>query len=120
MKKLIVALCFLGTVSSPAWAWNNGYHGGYGYRGPVYVNNYGYNNNWVAPALAGAVVGGLVARSYYAPPPSVYVQPQVVYTNPPVTYVQQPNPAPSTPYGYHWSQVMDPACSCYRYALLPD
>lgn len=125
MKKLIVALCLIGaTISSSAFAWNNGYRGYNGYRGPVYVNNYGYNNNWVAPALAGAVVGGLVARSYYAPPP-VYVQ-QPVYVQPqPTYYYQQPapynqQPANPPPFGYHWSYLLDGGCNCYRWAILPD
>ena len=119
MKKFIATLCLLGTISSPAMAWyNNGYHG---YRGPVYVNNYGYNNNWVAPAIAGAVVGAALARPYYYnPPPVVYAQPQVIYTQPPVTYVQQANPAPAVPAGYHWQYMMDPTCDCYKYALVPN
>jgi hypothetical protein len=116
MKKLIVALCLLGTVSSPVLAWNHGY---YGYRGPVYVNNYGYNNNWVAPALAGVVVGAALARPYYYNTPVYYTPPPVVYTQPTV-YVQQPNPAPSIPEGYRWTQVLDPACNCYKYALVPN
>lgn len=114
MKKLIVALCLLGaTVSASA----NGYYYR-GYRGPVYVNNYGYNNNWVAPALAGVAVGALAARSYYSPPPVVYQQP--VYVQPPVTYVQQAAPAPGLPYGYHWQYILDPACDCYKYAMVPN
>ena len=116
MKKLIAALLLVGTISSPALAWNN--HGYHGYRGPVYVNNYGYNNNWVAPALAGAVVGAALARPYYAPPPIVYQQP--VYVQPPVTYVQQANPAPGLPAGYHWQYILDPACDCYKYAMVPN
>ena len=113
MKKVLAIL--LMSFSASSFAWYN--HGGYyGYRGPVYVNN----NNWVAPALAGAVVGAVLTRPYYyAPPPAVYVQPQVVYAQPPV-YVQQSNPAPTAPVGYHWGQVMDPACDCYKYALIPN
>ena len=104
MKK-ILALALM-TLSASAFAWHGG-HGYYGYRGPVYVNNYGYQNNWVAPALAGAVVGGMVARSYYAPP--------VVYVQPPVTYYQQPYPAPA---GYVQQQILDANCNCYRTVLV--
>jgi hypothetical protein len=114
MKKLLVTLCLIGaTISSPAYAWYN--HGYHGYRGPVYVNN----NNWVGPALAGAVVGAALTRPYYYNPPVYYTPPPVVYTQPTV-YVQQPNPAPSMPEGYHWAQVLDPACNCYKYALVPN
>lgn len=120
MKKLILALCLLGaTISASA----NGYYRGgyYGYRGPVYYNN-GYNNNWVAPALAGVVVGAALARPYYAPP--VYVQ-QPVYVQPPITYYQQPYPANTTPanpppFGYHWSYLLDGGCNCYRWVILQD
>lgn len=105
MKKILAILLI--TSSASAFAWH-----GHGYRGPVYVNNYGYNNNWVAPTLVGAAVGYAIARPYY-------VQPQIIYTQPPV-YVQQPNPVPSATPGYHWSQVLDPVCNCYKYALIPD
>ena len=115
MKKLILALCLIGaTISSPAWAWNNGYRGGYnGYRGQVYYNNGYYNNNyWVAPALAGVAVGALAARSYYAPPPVVYQQP--VYVQQPV-YIQQ-----SIPAGYTQQQILDASCNCWRTVLVPQ
>ena len=106
MKK-ILALALM-TLSASAFAWHgNGY---YGYRGPVYVNNYGYNNNWVAPAVAGAVVSGLVARQYYSPP-------QVVYVQPPVTYYQQPYPANNS---YHQESILDANCNCYRTVLVPN
>jgi hypothetical protein len=127
MKKLIVALCLIGaTVSSPVLAWNNGYRGGY--RGPAYYNNGYYNNGyynrynnnyWVAPAIAGVAVGALAANAYYTPPPVVYVQP------PPTYYVQQPapanqGPANPPPFGYHWQQILDGGCNCYRWAILQD
>ena len=106
MKKILAAV--LMTVSASAFAWhNNGY----------YYNN-GYRNNWVAPFVVGAGIGYLASRPYYAPP-AYYYPPQVVYTQPPV-YVQQANPAPAVPAGYHWQYMMDPACDCYKYALVPN
>jgi hypothetical protein len=113
MKKFLAIL--LMTVSVSAFAWNNGYRGGYnGYRGQVYYNNGYYNNNyWVAPALAGVAVGALATRSYYAPPPVVYQQP--VYIQTPV-YVQ-PNPAPI---GYTQQQILDANCNCWRTVLVPQ
>ena len=112
MKKILALILVAFSISASA----NGYYRGgyYGYRGPVYVNNYGYNNNWVAPALAGAVVGGLVARQYYAPP-VVYVQPQQ-----PV-YIQQPPPAPPAypqPADMHWEAILDARCNCYKTVLV--
>jgi hypothetical protein len=117
MKKLIVTLCLIGaTISSPAFAWNNGYHG---YRGQGYYYNNGYNNNyWVAPAIAGVAIGALAARSYYAPPPVTYVQ-QPVYVQPQV-YYQQPTPGSTALVGYHWQYILDPACDCYKYAMVPN
>ena len=118
MKKILAIILMTASVS--AFAWNNGYRGGYyGYRGPVYVNNYGYNNNWVAPALAGVVVGAALSRPYYTHPPTVVYQ-QPVYVQPPVTYVQQANPAPAVPVGYHWQYILDPNCDCYKYAIVPN
>ena len=113
MKKLIVALCLIGTtISSPVLAWNHGY---YGYRAPVYVNNYGHSNSWVAPALAGAVVGGMVARSYYAPPATYVQQPVYVQPQPNVVYVQQPGPL-----NYHQETILDANCNCYRAVWVPN
>lgn len=119
MKKFLAIL--LMTVSVSAFAWNNGYRGGYnGYRGQVYYNNGYYNNNyWVAPALAGVAVGALAARSYYAPPPVTYIQ-QPVYIQPPVIYVQQNVPPTGLPVGYHWQYILDNNCDCYKYAMVPN
>jgi len=44
-----------------------GHHGGYGYRG-------GWGNNWVAPVLGAAIVGGVI----YAASTPRYVVPQQV------------------------------------------
>ena len=50
MKKILALILVAFSISASA---NGYYRGGYynGYRGPVYVNNYGYNNNWIAPAV---------------------------------------------------------------------
>jgi hypothetical protein len=98
MKKILTVLILsLFAITAQAQHWH-----GYGYRGPVYVNNYNNANNWVAPALVGAVVGGMIVRSYYTQPPVV------VYQQPPV-YVQQPYPT-----GYHQESILDANCNCYR------
>ena len=98
MKKILVALLLItATMQANAWCC---------YRG-------GYSGGWVAPALIGGVVGYELARPYYAPPPAV------VYVQPPV-YIQQPNPYPQAPIGYHYQQIIDPNCNCYKYALVPN
>lgn len=87
--------------------------GGYGHnRGYNYNYNRVYNNNWIAPAIiGGAIVGGLVYGA--TRPAPVYVQPPVYYT-PPV-YVQ-----PQVPYGYHYENIFDGNCNCYRQVLVPN
>ena len=97
MKKLILSLCLLGTVSSVAA------HGYYGY---------GYRNNWVAPAVVGAAIGYSMARPYYYAP--VYYPPPPVYVQPPV-YIQQ-----SVPAGYVQQTMLDANCNCYRTVLVPN
>jgi len=118
MKKLILAV-LLSITATSAIA-QHGYRGGHGgYRGGH--NNYnsysyngggGYRGGWVAPAVGGLIVGGLVgaalATPYYAPAP-VYVQPAPVYT-----------PPPMPPYGYHHEQMLDSNCNCYVTILVPN
>lgn len=124
MKKLILTLLVATTCISaaPSYAWNrggNGYHGGYnGYRSG-YNNNYrGGYNNWIAPAIGGLIIGGVIgaaiAQPYYAPAPvyapsPVYVQPNTGYT-----------PPPAPPYGYHHEQMLDNNCNCYVTVLVPN
>ena len=126
MKKLILTLLVATSLLSavPSYAWNrggNGYHGGYnGYRSG-YNNNYrgGYNNNWIAPAIGGLIVGGVVgaalASPYYAPAP-VYSQPAPVYVQPGPVYTSPPN----APLGYHHEQILDNNCNCYVTILVPN
>ena len=98
MKKIlaIVLLTFMATTASAHGYW----HGGY------------YRNNWVAPFVVGAGVGYLATRPYYAPPPNV------VYIQPAPMYYQQPYPA--APNGYHYQQIVDQTCNCYKMALVPN
>jgi hypothetical protein len=46
----------------------------------------------------------------------VYSQPAPVYVQPDPMYVQ---PQMSVPYGYQYRTVFDPACNCYKNALIP-
>jgi hypothetical protein len=126
MKKLILTLLVATSLLSaaPSYAWNrggNGYHGGYnGYRGG-HNNNYrgGYNNNWIAPAIGGLIVGGVVgaalASPYYAPAP-VYSQPAPVYIQPDPVYTSPP----AAPIGYHHEQMLNSNCNCYVTVLVPN
>jgi hypothetical protein len=100
MKKLITAIILsIGLVSFPAMAQHH--HGGH-YRG-------GYGWGWIAPA----VIGGAIVYSATRPP--VYVQqPSVVYV-PQTNQIIVPYAAPQ---GFHWEQILDANCNCYRLVLV--
>ena len=77
-------------------------------------DHYYNRGRWVAPFIGGAVVGGLVTREYYRPynyqpyyvPAPVIVQPQVVL--------------PPPPYGFHYENLLDARCNCYRSVLVQN
>ena len=95
--------------------------GGYGY-------GRGYNNGWAygGAFLGGAIIGGWLARPYYAPP--AYYAPPTYYAPPPVYYAPAPQPPviidPGTgseaPWGYRWTNVWDNNCNCNRAVLTPN
>lgn len=97
MKKILLALVLSLGLTSTAFA--DGHHGGY-YRGG--------GNYWVAPLIIGGAVGYALSQ-----PRTVYVQPQ-----PQVVYVPQPQVV--TPYGYHYENLLDANCNCYRTVLVPN
>lgn len=71
-------------------------HGHYHHRG-----HSGHSWGWVAPALiGGAIVYGATRPAN--PPPVVY----------------QTQPLPPAPYGYHYEQILDANCNCYRWVLV--
>jgi hypothetical protein len=102
MKKIVLALMAVVSFSAQA-------HCGYGYGCGYRV---GGGGGWVGPAIIGGVIGYEIARPRYE-------QPVVVVQQPPV-YVQQPAPAPTVPYGYHYTQILDANCNCYRVVLVPN
>lgn len=92
MKQLIALI--LVTLSFTATAQHRPYphhgHGGHGW-------------GWVAPALIGGAIVYGVTRP--APLPSV-------------VYVPQPQPLPPAPLGFHYEQILDGNCNCYRWVLI--
>ena len=70
--------------------------------------NRGYYNrsDWVAPLVIGGVLGYVITRQQ----PVIVQQPTVVY----------PNPQPTVPYGYHYEQILDANCNCYRLVLVSN
>jgi len=59
---------------------------------------------WVAPLVIGGVVGYAITRPTQA----------AVIQNPPI------NQYPSVPYGYHYEQILDANCNCYRLVLVQN
>jgi len=72
-------------------------------------HHHGYRNpyGWVAPIVIGGAVGYALSR-----PQTVVVQ------QPPVVYY--PNPQPTVPYGYHYENILDANCNCYRMVLVQN
>lgn len=96
MKKLLVILSL--ALASTAMA----QHRPYPHHGRGGAHGWG----WVAPALiGGAVVYGLTRPNIPPPPPP-----------PSVVYVPQGLPPP--PIGYHYEQLLDAHCNCYRWVLV--
>lgn len=98
MRKLIAVLALsLASVGASADQYrHHGRHGG----------GWGPRNDWVAPLI----VGGIITYALTRPQPQVVQQPQVVYQ-------QVPPPAP---YGYHYENILDANCNCYRLALIQN
>ena len=91
MKKLLVSLLIgLTSVAHAQYPHHNHRHGGHGHV------------DWVAPLI----VGGVVTYALTRPQPVVIQQPQVVQTY------------PQAPYGYHYENILDANCSCYRLVLV--
>lgn len=65
----------------------------------------GHGWGWVAPALIGGAIVYSATRP--APPPTV-------------VYVPNPNPQvlPPAPAGFHYEQILDANCNCYRWVLV--
>lgn len=105
MKKLLAVLLLtaIGTANADGFR-HGGHHGHHGGYPP---------NNWVAPFVIGSIVTYALTR----PPVVVAEPPQVIYvpTGPaPVSYSATP------PFGYHWEQVLDANCNCYRVVAVPN
>jgi hypothetical protein len=74
---------------------------------PNHWNHHGYYPNpygWVAPLVIGGAVGYVITRPMQT----------VVIQNP--TNIQ-PQPVP---YGYHYEQILDANCNCYRLVLVQN
>lgn len=61
---------------------------------------------WIGPLVIGGVLGYALS------------QPKVIVASPPPVYY--PNTYPPVPYGYHYEQIVDANCNCYRWVLVPN
>ena len=96
MKRLLVVVLF----GLAGLAQANPYH-----DGRFRYHDHGHRSNWVAPLIIGGVVGYALARPQ-----------QPVYQPPPVYQ----NTVPPAPYGYHYEQIVDGNCNCYRWVIVPN
>ena len=103
MKQLLVlfSLLFITNTASADY-WRHGFHGRW--SPPI--------TSWVAPAIVGGVIGYELSRPAYTTPQTVYVEPPVAYA--------QPMLQPRTPVGYHWEQILDANCNCYKTVLVSN
>ncbi len=94
------ALVFAGlmilTQSSQA---NPNHHHGHYHR---------HSGGWIAPLVIGSVAGYALSQ---ATRPVIVQQPPVVY---------YPNTLPPAPVGWHYEQLLDANCNCYRWVLVSN
>jgi len=91
MKKLLLVSLLIFSASA------NAQHGGH-------HSHRGYGYGWIAPAVIGATAIYAITRPIIVQQP-VYVTPQII--------------TPYPPTGYHWEQLLDATCNCYRTVLVP-
>ncbi len=98
MKRLFAILVFgLSAITAQAGPHNHGHHG-HGHR---HIHNPGW---WIAPAIVGGIVTYAITRPVQAVPPVVYY----------------PSSLPPAPLGYHYEQLLDANCNCYRWVLVSN
>jgi hypothetical protein len=94
LRILITAsLLMISGISQAHPAWGRHYSG---------HNPYG----WVAPIVIGGAVGYVIAtrsQTVVQPPPNIYYQTQ-----------------PQAPIGYHYENILDANCNCYRLVLVQN
>lgn len=100
MKKVIAPILVLMALSNTSMA-NPNHH-------MRSVQHHHAHNEWIGPLVIGGVLGYALSQ-----PRQVVVQPVPA----PVYY---PNTYPPVPYGYHYEQIADANCNCYRWVLVPN
>lgn len=69
-----------------------------------HYHNYRGSYDWLGPAI----IGGIVTYELTRPQQVIVQQPQVIQTLPPA------------PFGYHYENILDANCKCYRTVLIQN
>ena len=98
MKRLaIMAIASLTLISGTSQANPNHRHHGHHYGA--------HRAEWIAPLVIGSVVTYALTR----PQPVIVQQPVQMYPN-----------IPPAPIGYHYENILDANCNCYRLVLVSN
>lgn len=100
MIKRILAIFLLTMIATTSQA-NPNHH--MRHHGNGHYGRHTHTADWVIPAVIGSAVVYAIATR---PAPVVVQNPPQVYPNPPI--------------GYHYEQILDANCNCYRLALVPN
>lgn len=71
-------------------------------HGHHHAHGHARGADWIVPL----VIGGAVVHVLTQPRPVIVQQPQVQY--------------PVAPFGYHYEQILDANCNCYRLVLVQN
>jgi len=113
-NKLIITSVFavilaMSTLSAEAEVFRGGYRGGYHYGG-------GGWGGWIAPLAIGGVIGYELSQ----PRTVVVAPPPVVYQQQPIVIQSAPSILPPAPTGYHYENILDATCNCYKTVLIQN
>jgi hypothetical protein len=111
MKKIILLLLITFTFASSAFAdRDRGERREEFDRRPHPDARWNNDAGWLLPAIiGGALVYGAINSQ---PRPPVISQPQQQY------YPVEPNRPQEAPMGFHWEQILDANCNCYRVVMV--
>jgi hypothetical protein len=70
---------------------------------------------WLVPAIIGGALIYGVINSQSSTPAPVQQQPQTQQY-----YPIEPGQTQQAPMGYHWEQILDASCNCYRVVLVKN
>jgi len=93
--------------------------GGFRHREWQHEPHYRTGGDWVGPALIGGIIGYELSRPRYYEPPPVVVQRPVIVQQPTIVYPPVSAP-PYPPAGFHYEQMLDGYCNCYRTVLVQN